>query len=263
MFRKYPSDADHQTWWMRRKAPMTPQTSGSEPGLGGTRERILVLLRRHGRRSAPQLAAQLGLSVVGVRRHLTTLDRDGLVEARTEKPARGRPTAVWRLTDAGRQTFPRHYDELAQDAISFLDGDDGRALRAFLAWRNEQLADRYADSVQGATAAERTRQLADALTEHGFMAEVESSPDGLRLCQHNCTVEHIAAEHPGVCVSEAALFERLLGTTVVRETTIADGAVRCVTHIATTGSSKRPAATSAPAPADQTTAAHTPARSTA
>jgi predicted ArsR family transcriptional regulator len=243
---------------------MTTQTSGAERGRGGTRERILVLLRRHGRRSAPQLAEQLGLSVVGVRRHLTTLDRDGLVEATTEKPARGRPTAVWRLSDQGRQTFPRHYDQLARDAISFLEGDDGRALRAFLAWRNEQLADRYADSVSGATTAERTRALAEALTEHGYMAEVESGPDGLRLCQHNCTVEHVAAEHPGVCVSEAELFERLLGTTVVRETTIAEGAVRCVTHIATPGSSGRPAARQATTPASPTTsAAPTPARSTA
>jgi predicted ArsR family transcriptional regulator len=186
------------------------------------------------------------------------------VDATTVKPARGRPTAVWKLTDAGRQTFPRHYDELAQDAISFLEGDDGLALRAFLAWRNEQLAGRYADSVRGATAAERTRELADALTEQGFMAEVESGPDGLRLCQHNCTVEHIAAEHPGVCVSEAELFERLLGTTVVRETTIVDGAVRCETHIATPGSSRHPAAKRAPLPADpMTSATHTPARSTA
>jgi predicted ArsR family transcriptional regulator len=241
---------------------MTPQTSGSEPGRGGTRGRILVLLRRHGRRSAPQLAAQLGLSVVGVRRHLTTLERDGLVQASTEKPARGRPTAVYRLTDAGGQTFPRHYDELARDAISFLEGDDGRALRAFLAWRNEQLAARYAASVRGATPAERTRELADALTEQGFMADVEAGPDGLRLCQHNCTVEQIAAEHPGVCVSEAELFERLLGTAVVRETTIADGAVRCVARIATPGSSRRPATRGAPATADPTTAAHTPARST-
>jgi hypothetical protein len=44
-------------------------------------------------------------------------------------------------------------------------------------------------------------------------------------------VEHLAAELPDLCASEAELFERLLRTRVERETTIVDGAVRCVTRI--------------------------------
>jgi AcrR family transcriptional regulator len=129
-----------------------------------------------------------------------------------------------------------------------------------------ELIKRLPDQAGQGEVAARLVELADALTEHGFMAEVESGPDGLRLCQHNCTVEHIAAEYPGVCVSEAELFERLLGTTVVREATIVDGAVRCVTHVATTGSSRRPAAKQAPTPLRPSTAqtpATTPVRSTA
>ena len=50
---------------------------------GGTRERILVLLRRHGRLSAPRLAELLQLTSVGVRRHLVLLERDGLVDSTT------------------------------------------------------------------------------------------------------------------------------------------------------------------------------------
>ena len=56
---------------------------------GGTRERIVVLLRRHGRLSAPQLAELLELSSVGLRRHLALLERDGLVSSVVEKPRRG------------------------------------------------------------------------------------------------------------------------------------------------------------------------------
>lgn len=211
-------------------------TAGATPGSvrGDTRSRILVLLRRHGRRTAPELAAQLSLSPVGVRRHLTTLERDGLVEATVEKPSRGRPAAVYRLSDAGHETFPRRYDELARQALEFLGADEGARLREFLAWRNDRLASRLGERVEGATPAERATALADALTEQGYMAEVEDSPDGgLRLCQHNCTVEHIATEHPGICASETELFERLLGTAVTREATIVNGAVRCVTSIAT------------------------------
>jgi predicted ArsR family transcriptional regulator len=198
---------------------------------GGTRERILVLLRRHGRLSAPGLAERLQLTSVGVRRHLALLERDGLVVSAIEKPKRGRPTAVYRLTDAGLETFPRHYDEVAREALAFLKDRDAATLAQFLAWRNERLAASYAARVDGATLAERTDALAEVLNEQGFMAEVEPADGGLRLCQHNCTVEHLAAELPDLCTSEAELFERLLGTRVERETTIVDGAVRCETRI--------------------------------
>jgi predicted ArsR family transcriptional regulator len=198
---------------------------------GGTRERILVLLRRHGELSAPRLAELLQLTSVGVRRHLALLERDGLVRAGIEKPRRGRPAAVYRLTDAGLETFPRHYDEVAREALTFLKGHDAATLSQFLAWRNERLAASYAGRVEGATLAERTDALAEVLSEQGFMAEVEPADGGLRLCQHNCTVEHLATELPDLCASEAELFERLLGTRVERETTIVDGAVRCVTRI--------------------------------
>src|SRR6266540_4268334 len=157
-----------------------------------TREQILVLLRRHGRLSAPRLADLLKINSVGVRRHLGLLERDGLVEATVEKPKRGRPAAS------------------------------------------------YACRVDGATLAERTDALAEVLSEQGFMAEVESAPDGLRLCQHNCTVEQLAAELPDLCTSEAELFERLLGTRVEREATVVDGAVRCVTRIDLGKRGKRP-----------------------
>jgi predicted ArsR family transcriptional regulator len=200
---------------------------------GGTRDRILVLLRRHGRLSAPRLAELLQLTSVGVRRHLALLERDGLVVSATEKPKRGRPTAVYRLTDAGLETFPRHYDEVAREALAFLKDRDAATLAQFLAWRNERLAASYAGRVNGATLAERTDALAEVLNEQGFMAEVEPAEGGLRLCQHNCTVEHLATEMPDLCASEAELFERLLKTPVEREMTIVDGAVRCVTRIDT------------------------------
>jgi predicted ArsR family transcriptional regulator len=214
-----------------------------------TREQILLLLRRHGRLSAPRLADLLKINSVGVRRHLGLLERDGLVESTIEKPTRGRPAAIYRLTDAGLERFPRRYDEVAREALAFLKDHDAAALAQFLAWRNERLAASYAGRVDGATLAERTDALAEVLSEQGFMAEVESAPGGgLRLCQHNCTVEHLAAELPDLCTSEAELFERLLGTQVEREATVVDGAVRCVTRIDLGRRGRRSANSTTPSP---------------
>jgi predicted ArsR family transcriptional regulator len=219
--------------------PTAERGEQPDPGRGATRERILLLLRRHGHLSAPRLAGLLDRTTVGVRRHLALLERDGLVTASVEKPTRGRPAAVYRLTDAGHETFPRHYDELAREALTFLKGQDAAVLGQFLAWRNQRLAASYAGQVDGATLEDRTKALAEVLTQQGYMAEVESVPGGLRLCQHNCTVEHLASELPDLCASEAQLFELLLGTPVRREATIARGAVRCVTHVDLPGHAKR------------------------
>jgi predicted ArsR family transcriptional regulator len=227
---------------------------------GGTRERILVLLRRHGRLSAPKLADLLGVTPVGVRRHLALLERDGLVTAELSRPKRGRPTAVYRLTDAGLERFPRRYDEVALEALAFLKRQDPSVLSQFLAWRNERLAANYADRVEGATLAERARALADVLSEQGFMAEVEPTPEGLRLCQHNCTVEHLASELPDLCASETQLFEQLLGAPVRREATIARGGVRCVTQVDQPAGRASPSRTTETSPTslDAATAAPTP-----
>lgn len=219
---------------------MAVESSESVPGRVPTRERILQLLRRHGTLSASQLAKRLDLSPVGIRRHLTTLSRDGLVDWDVHKPPRGRPTSMFRLTDAGHETFPKHYDELSQEAISFLGRGDGSALRAFLAWRNERLAAEYDQRFSGGSVEERARELAAALSEQGYMAEVEATPDGVRICQYNCTVEHVAAQHHDVCASETALFERLLGAKVIRESTVVSGSNRCAAH-ARTPEEHRPA----------------------
>ena len=113
---------------------------------GGTRERIVVLLRRHGRLSAPQ-PAELPSSSVGLR--ATSPCWSGTAwSPRSPKSPSGRPTAVYRLTDAGLETFPRHYDEVAREALAFLKGQDAATLAQFLAWRNERLAASYAGRVK-------------------------------------------------------------------------------------------------------------------
>lgn len=202
-----------------------------EPRRGATRDRIVVLLRRHGQLSASELAALVGVTRVAVRRHLGVLEQQGLVTRVRRAPGRGRPSLGYVLTDAGLESFPRHYDEVASEALSFLKSRDGAGLDAFLSWRNERLATEYAGRVRGATVEERANSLAELLSDQGFMAEVERADDGLRLCQHNCTVEHLASALPDLCASETELFERLLGAPVHRESTVVAGALRCVTRV--------------------------------
>src|SRR5256884_9803276 len=48
-----------------------------------------------------------------VRRHLTNLERDGLVVSQPERSGRGRPSLLFALTERADAVFPKRYGQLA------------------------------------------------------------------------------------------------------------------------------------------------------
>jgi predicted ArsR family transcriptional regulator len=206
--------------------------------LGDTRAQVVELLRGQPA-TAAELAEQLGISAVAVRRHLQVLERDGLVDAETvRRDGPGRPSARYALTARARQLFPDRSAELANELLDFLEDEHGRAgLSAFLRWRQARHGERYAAHLAGADdAASRAELLAGLLSADGFAAQVNAveAPDGatvLELRQTHCAIADVAEEHPEVCAYEAALFKQVLGASVSRKSTIAGGSSACVCHI--------------------------------
>ena len=195
----------------------------------GTRERVLRLLLAEGPTTAAALAERLGLTTAGVRRHLDGMVGDGTLvatEPRTRRTrARGRPARVYALTDAGHAHAQHSYDDLAADALSFLEGLG--VVEQFAAARAEELRARYAvDVPAGGTAA-----LADALSADGYAATVHEVSTGTQICQHHCPVAGVAARFPQLCEAETAAFSHLLGQHVQRLATIAHGDGVCTTHV--------------------------------
>lgn len=209
--------------------------------LGDTRAAVVDRLRQGGA-GAAEIAGSLGLSDVAVRRHLRILERDGLVQSRTERPSgRGRPGARYTLTARARKLFPDRSADLAGELLDWLQEAHGRsALREFLRWRTDRHEARYAAAVDGAgdDPEARAEALAAVLSEDGFLASTTGDllPDGateLALTQGHCAIRDVAAAHPELCAYEAAMFQRVLGAPVSRRQTIAGGADACVCHIST------------------------------
>ena len=67
-----------------------------------TREATLRLLLRQGKGSASKLAVCIGISVQAMRRHLRSLESDGLVESSSNPEGPGRPSNLWQLTPQGQ-----------------------------------------------------------------------------------------------------------------------------------------------------------------
>jgi predicted ArsR family transcriptional regulator len=218
--------------------PTPVTTAGSLVGLlGETRALLVEHLHRVGSQPVAALAAHLGISEVATRRHLGVLLEDGLVEEREARASGGRPATCFALTERAERLFPQSYDRFANELLDFLTAEHGRdGLLAFLRWRVDREVDAFAQSIEDGPLERRVAQLAAALTDAGFLADVvvdEGAERGLprlRLVQHHCVIQGVAREHPEICAYEAAAFSRALGSdvTVSRQETIADGAPACI-----------------------------------
>src|SRR5215213_5697868 len=87
-----------------------------------TRGRIVTLLRRSGR-TVEELARELGLTDNGVRAHLATLERDGVVRQRgsvRRGSGGGKPAYVYELTPEAEDLFPKAYEPVLRELLDAL-----------------------------------------------------------------------------------------------------------------------------------------------
>ncbi|WP_405378850.1 MULTISPECIES: helix-turn-helix transcriptional regulator [Streptomyces] len=208
-----------------------------------TRRRVARSILDHGPSTAAQLADRLGLTQAAVRRHLDALVADALVEPREKRVygsrGRGRPAKVFAITDLGRDAFDQAYDELAVEALRWIEraaggGDRGAAaVLDFARARAAAQAERYRSLVERVPPEERARALAEALSRDGYAAAARgvAAPAGQQLCQHHCPVAHAAASFPQLCEAETEVFSELLGSHVQRLATIAHGDGVCTTFV--------------------------------
>jgi len=182
----------------------------------GSRHQLLLVLRRRPGSTVAALAAELCMTGVGVRRHLTTLAAEGLVERSMSMGGGrgpGRPPAGWRLSTAGMETFPRRYDALALDLLEDLDpAEITRALEC----RTDKQVSQYQAQLAGCSGfEERVTTLAGLRDQAGYLADCAEGEGGaLVLTENNCAVHRVAERHPVVCSMELSLLRRVLGPEV-------------------------------------------------
>ncbi|WP_034387139.1 metalloregulator ArsR/SmtB family transcription factor [Deinococcus sp. YIM 77859] len=208
-------------------SPLTPPPPAPER----TKRRLLELLKRHGPQTVQDLAAHLSMSVPGARRHLTDLQDQGLIEARTERPGgRGRPQHVFLLTERGEAVFPKTYSTLCVDVLRHLQAlyGTGAVLQVLDARSAELAVGLQAEIPLSLPLAERVERLSAWLTQAGFDTVVELDENGTPyVVKRNCPNLTVARQYPELCLSELHLFSQVLGVSVTRETRIACGQSSC------------------------------------
>ncbi|MGE5672346.1 MAG: helix-turn-helix transcriptional regulator [Mycobacterium leprae] len=195
-----------------------------------TRREIVNILRTIGPLTVGELGERLGITHVAVRRHLTSLERDGLVASVQERLPMGRPTRVYSLTEAADELFPKKYGSLTLEMLDFLAQTDEKLIEEFFELRGRRMIEKYGPAVtEGATLQERVNRLTEVQQANGYLANWEgSNGENLTLREFNCPVHQVSRKYSHACHHELEFFKTVLGTdNVERVECIAEGGTCC------------------------------------
>ncbi|QRG70784.1 helix-turn-helix transcriptional regulator [Brevibacillus choshinensis] len=198
-----------------------------------TRDQILHMLKVKGSLSVSDMAVELGITEMAVRRHLNTLERDNLIKSTLVRQAMGRPTNVYSLSQEADELFPRNYSHLTLDFLQDLKDMDGIGKVEMLFRRREnRLEESYRAHMQGELE-DRVAKLAELQNDKGYMVEWEKDPagEGYRIQEYNCPISQVAREFNQACNCELSLFRRVLDANVEQTSCMAKGGDKCVFEV--------------------------------
>jgi len=197
-----------------------------------TRTNIVNLLKINGKMTINEVSAQLDMSSMGVRQHLGSLERDGLVEYYRQKSNRGRPKYIYTFTDQAKEIFPESYKSFAMEILEEAEDIGGENLvNQLLEQRMESQIQSYEKRLQGKNLDKKIEVLAEIRDEEGYMANISKNGDDYALVEYHCPISMIAQKYPYLCETERELFQRTLGVEIKREHHLICGSHKCSYHI--------------------------------
>ncbi|MBP1989318.1 helix-turn-helix transcriptional regulator [Paenibacillus eucommiae] len=194
-----------------------------------TRKVILSMLKTQGQLSVANMSEQLGVTKMAVRRHLNTMEQEGLLNTRLVHQPMGRPANLYFLTDRADSLFPKNYELLTLDLLGELLEEEGQQRIEFLFKRREsKLTAKYQSRMQADSLKERVSELVNIQNENGYMVDWVQQEEGFIVSEHNCPIAQVAVQFEQACQCELSLFQNLLDAEVERTECLAKGGTKCV-----------------------------------
>jgi predicted ArsR family transcriptional regulator len=182
--------------------------------LASTRGKILALLRVDSR-TVNELAKALRLTENAVRSHLTSLERDGLIQELGTRPGFRKPHVLYSLAAEAEHFFPTAYGVFLRHVIAVI----GRRLplqelQASLREVGRTAAVEHLDQVAGKTRGQRIEIALNALKVLGGDATVEEREGKRFILGNGCPLSAATANHPEACLIVEALLSEIIGIPV-------------------------------------------------
>jgi DeoR family transcriptional regulator, suf operon transcriptional repressor len=190
-----------------------------------SRDRILeFLLRSEEPLGVQALASALGVSRNAAHQHVAALEREGLIERASAIRTKGRPSQGFRLSTAGKATFPRQYALLSKQLLAELSRLGPADLREAMERIGEALAGSLSAQVDPA---EAIPSIAALMRELGYESNTVEGAEGLEIEAHNCVFHDLAMADQTICEIDLALLRALSGKSVEHRRCMARGERSC------------------------------------
>jgi len=198
-----------------------------------TRKNIIGLLKKSGGLSIEELSKSIKITPMGIRQHLLSLEKKGVVTYTAIKHGIGRPGVFYKLTDLADALFPKSYDKFAIEMLEYIRETEGpENLDMFFRWRKDRQLNTIKNALDGMKTLDDTvNGLKNILEAEGHMVELTRNNGHYHLKQYNCPVKKLAAEFRDLCGYELQLYRELLGERVEREQNMAEGSPVCLYKI--------------------------------
>ncbi len=197
-------------------------------GPARSRDRILeILLRTEEPQSVQALSVALRISRNAAHQHVMAMERGGLVERASASRTKGRPSQTYRLSAAGKATFPRQYALLARQLLGELSRHLGpEELRRTMQRIGVSLADSLRNEL-GTDADRSIPLIASLMRDLGYESRALVSEGDLEIEAHNCVFHDLAMADPAICEVDLALLRSLSGQAVDHRRCMARGERSC------------------------------------
>lgn len=198
-----------------------------------TRQNIITLLKKNGGMTIEELSKKISITPMGIRQHLLSLEKKGLVSYSAKKHGIGRPGFVYMLTESADELFPKSYDRLALDILKQVKKNEGQEkINRIFSWRRDKVLRQKKEALSGLTGIDELMNgLKNLLVSEGYLADLEKEGDNYILRTYNCPIRKVAAEFNEACNEELQLYRELLHRNVSMEQCMGQGSPSCVFSI--------------------------------
>lgn len=183
---------------------------------GGSRLKLLELIKSEPDLTVRQLAERLDMSYTGVKAQCVILEKKGYLSARLRRRPFGRPEVLYVLKEKARPLFPEGGVDVS---LSLLDqcrklfGPQAPEKVLFLHFQSQ--ADEIRAALGEGTLAERATALAAMRTAAGYYSQFEPSAPP-RLVERHSPLAGLFKVWPQAMAMETAMLAKILGCPVRR-----------------------------------------------
>ncbi|WP_338471885.1 metalloregulator ArsR/SmtB family transcription factor [Niallia sp. XMNu-256] len=195
-----------------------------------TKDKILQLLKKKVSLSVNELSDYLTITHMAVRKHLSSLERDGFISSKEMKQPIGRPLQVYFLTEIGEKLFPKNYEGITIEFLHDLKELYGEeAVIGLFETRENRLTNEYSQKIKSESIPDKVKELVDIQNEKGYMADmIQVDQNTYKVIEHNCPILSVANQFKIACQCETQLLRNVLKTDNIERTTCkTDGDHHC------------------------------------